>query len=176
MCGRTGQPDRERELEGLELVRREPGRWTDTERYGELARELARLQTPSEAPEPYRFREEVGFPVWGEHLIEPGAMEQMRNAMRGSRSAWPEPLMPDAHLAYGLPVGGVLATEGAIIPYAIGVDIACRMRLSVVDMDPANLDDEAFRDNLKDVVVRNTNFGAPGWRWTTTSAASTTLR
>jgi tRNA-splicing ligase RtcB (3'-phosphate/5'-hydroxy nucleic acid ligase) len=33
-------------------------------------------------------------------------------------------LMPDAHLGYGLPVGGVLATEGAVIPWAVGVDIA----------------------------------------------------
>jgi hypothetical protein len=39
--------------------------------------------------------------------------------------------MADAHLGYGLPVGGVLATEGAIIPYAIGVDIACWMRLTI---------------------------------------------
>ncbi len=41
--------------------------------------------------------------------------------------------MADAHLGYGLLVGGVLATEGAIIPYAIGVDIACRMRLTILN-------------------------------------------
>ena len=38
-------------------------------------------------------------------------------------------LMPDAHLGYGLPIGGVLAVKDAVIPYAVGVDIACRMRL-----------------------------------------------
>src|SRR6185312_15623041 len=38
--------------------------------------------------------------------------------------------MPDAHVGYGLPIGGVLATHEAVIPYAVGVDIACRMRLS----------------------------------------------
>jgi tRNA-splicing ligase RtcB len=38
-------------------------------------------------------------------------------------------LMPDAHLGYGLPVGGVLATEGAVIPWAVGVDIGCGMLL-----------------------------------------------
>ena len=37
-------------------------------------------------------------------------------------------LMPDAHLGYGLPIGGVLATENAVIPYAVGVDIACRYK------------------------------------------------
>ena len=152
-------PERERVLETLEEVRREPLRWTETERYGELARELVRLQTPD--PGPYRFREDAVFPVWGEHLIEPGAMEQMRNAMRLPISV-AGALMPDAHLAYGLPVGGVLATEGAVIPYAIGVDIACRMRLTVVDMDPASLEDGPTRDALKDALLRNTNFGAGG--------------
>ena len=43
-------------------------------------------------------------------------------------------LMPDAHVGYGLPIGGVLATENAVIPYAVGVDIACRMKLTVLDI------------------------------------------
>ena len=51
-------------------------------------------------------------------------------------------LMPDAHVGYGLPIGGVLALEGAVIPYAVGVDIACRMKLSILDMPPATLDDK----------------------------------
>lgn len=42
--------------------------------------------------------------------------------------------MPDAHVGYGLPIGGVLATENAVIPYAVGVDIACRMKMTVLDM------------------------------------------
>ena len=40
--------------------------------------------------------------------------------------------MPDAHVGYGLPIGGVLALDGAVVPYAVGVDIACRMKLSVL--------------------------------------------
>ena len=43
-------------------------------------------------------------------------------------------LMPDAHVDYGLPIGGVLATEGAVIPCAVGMDIACRMKMTVLDM------------------------------------------
>jgi tRNA-splicing ligase RtcB (3'-phosphate/5'-hydroxy nucleic acid ligase) len=42
--------------------------------------------------------------------------------------------MPDAHQGYGLPIGGVLATKNAVIPYAVGVDIACRMRISILDI------------------------------------------
>ncbi|MCF8045161.1 MAG: RtcB family protein [Desulfarculaceae bacterium] len=41
-------------------------------------------------------------------------------------------LMADAHLGYGLPIGGVLATDNAVIPYAVGVDIACRMKMSIL--------------------------------------------
>jgi len=48
-------------------------------------------------------------------------------------------LMPDAHAGYGLPIGGVLATENAVIPYGVGVDIGCRMCLSVFDIDPKEL-------------------------------------
>lgn len=40
-------------------------------------------------------------------------------------------LMPDAHYGYGLPIGGVLATENSVIPYGVGVDIGCRMHLSI---------------------------------------------
>jgi tRNA-splicing ligase RtcB len=69
-------------------------------------------------------------------------------------------LRPDAHLGYGLPVGGVLATEGAVIPWAVGVDIACRMRLSVFEVSPDVLDGR--RDDLAAVLLRNTNFGAGG--------------
>jgi len=42
--------------------------------------------------------------------------------------------MPDAHQGYGLPIGGVLATDNAVIPYAVGVDIACRMKMTVLDL------------------------------------------
>jgi tRNA-splicing ligase RtcB len=48
-------------------------------------------------------------------------------------------LMPDAHSGYGLPIGGVLATENAVIPYGVGVDIGCRMCLSIFDIDPKEL-------------------------------------
>lgn len=36
-------------------------------------------------------------------------------------------LMPDAHVGYGMPIGGILATINAIIPNAVGVDIGCGM-------------------------------------------------
>ena len=65
--------------------------------------------------------------------------------------------MPDAHVGYGLPIGGVLATENAVVPYAVGVDIACRMKLSVLDAPPEWLDSR--RDRLAAALERETRFG-----------------
>ncbi len=68
-------------------------------------------------------------------------------------------LMPDAHVGYGLPIGGVLATRNSVVPYAVGVDIACRMRLSVLDLPPEALDSTHHRDRLIDAIERETRFG-----------------
>ncbi|MER3464078.1 MAG: hypothetical protein C4329_06355 [Chitinophagaceae bacterium] len=48
-------------------------------------------------------------------------------------------LMPDASAGYGLPIVGVLATENAVIPYGVGVDIGCRMCLSIFYIYPKEL-------------------------------------
>lgn len=36
-------------------------------------------------------------------------------------------LMPDTHAGMGMPIGGVIATDGVVIPNAVGVDIGCGM-------------------------------------------------
>ncbi|MEM1185314.1 MAG: RtcB family protein [Planctomycetota bacterium] len=68
-------------------------------------------------------------------------------------------LMPDAHVGYGLPIGGVLATENAVVPYAVGVDIACRVKLSVFDLPAKDLDHESGRDRLTKAIETETRFG-----------------
>jgi len=65
--------------------------------------------------------------------------------------------MPDAHQGYGLPIGGVLATRNSVIPYAVGVDIACRMKLSVLDLPVATLEGQGER--LEKAIERETRFG-----------------
>ena len=80
----------------------------------------------------------IDFNVFGSDHIEAGAMHQMHQAAK-LPIAVAGALMPDAHSGYGLPIGGVLATEGAVIPYGVGVDIGCRMCLSVFDIDPKDL-------------------------------------
>lgn len=73
------------------------------------------------------------FAILGKNL-ESAAIAQMEDAMSLNISM-KGAIMPDAHLGYGLPIGGVLAVKNAVIPYAVGVDIACRMKLSVLNMD-----------------------------------------
>lgn len=75
---------------------------------------------------------------FGSEGIEQGAMHQMYTAAK-LPIAVAGALMPDAHSGYGLPIGGVLATENAVIPYGVGVDIGCRMCLSIFDIDPKEL-------------------------------------
>ncbi len=66
--------------------------------------------------------------------------------------------MPDAHQGYGLPIGGVLATKNAIIPYGVGVDIGCRMALSVFDIPEAHFFEH--RSFYKRELIALTAFGA----------------
>lgn len=59
--------------------------------------------------------------------IEPGALAQARNLANLPFIFKHVALMPDAHEGYGMPIGGVLATNGVVIPNAVGVDIGCGM-------------------------------------------------
>ena len=65
--------------------------------------------------------------------------------------------MPDAHKGYGLPIGGVLATENAVIPYGVGVDIGCRMCMTLYDIPPAFVHQNTGW--LTDILMENTRFG-----------------
>jgi tRNA-splicing ligase RtcB len=102
---------------------------------------------PRDVNAPYR--------IWGENL-EDTAVQQLKNACK-LPVAVSGALMPDAHVGYGLPIGGVLATNDAVIPYAVGVDIACRMKLTVLDLPVTTLADDQAR--LKGALERETRFG-----------------
>lgn len=92
---------------------------------------------------------------WGTDL-DPAAIQQMANSCALPVAA-AGALMPDAHVGYGLPIGGVLATDNAVIPYAVGVDIACRMKLSVYDRKAATL--AGMRDRFANILESETRFG-----------------
>lgn len=125
--------------------------------YAALAQALIPHHTqgkPTERPVSSHMR--APYCSWGTDL-DPKSIEQMEKAcslpisVRGA-------LMPDAHVGYGLPIGGVLATDNAVIPYAVGVDIACRMKLSVLDVPPQMLEDERCAQ-LQRAIETQTKFG-----------------
>lgn len=121
--------------------------------FGELAQRLLAKGgahgnvRPRETPAPHAR--------WGDD-IDAEAAQQMEHACRLPVSV-AGALMPDAHIGYGLPIGGVLAVRGAVIPYAVGVDIACRVKLSVLDLPVSAL--ETQNERLIRALERETRFG-----------------
>ncbi len=70
--------------------------------------------------------ERIPIKLWLDD-IEEGALQQAKNLANLPFSFQHIAVMPDAHFGYGMPIGGVLATEDVIIPNAVGVDIGCGM-------------------------------------------------
>lgn len=141
-----------------------PERFKDDEIFGQLAEAIIEAghapATPKAAHGSYDRAEPLDYRVWGSGIDE-NAQQQMRNACRLPISV-KAALMPDAHMGYGLPIGGVLATDHAVIPYAVGVDIACRMMMTVWDIAPERLQGEI--DRYKKIIEDNTRFGV-GSEW-----------
>ena len=132
----------------VEAVVRAPENFTTDELRGEFASALLKSARPFQpASAPWR--------QWGEGL-EPEALNQMARACQLPISV-AGALMPDAHVGYGLPIGGVLATDNAVIPYAVGVDIACRMKMTVLDLPVRELDRR--RERLIKAIADETRFG-----------------
>ena len=142
-------------------LREDAASMTDDAHFGEIAKMIVDdggvgyyFKQPGDATNYYQ--------VWGAEGIDDGAIKQMNAAVR-LPIAVGGALMPDAHLGYGLPIGGVLATEGAVIPYAVGVDIACRVMMSILPMEindntPDPID--KHEEQLIKVIEKNTRFGA----------------
>lgn len=130
-----------------------PERFVADLTFGEVAKAIAERRP--DVPEYTPRAEAAPYRQWGEDLDE-NSIDQMRwacalpVAVRGA-------LMPDAHVGYGLPIGGVLATKDAVVPYAVGVDIACRVKMTVLDWPVNSLRER--EGALKDALTRETQFG-----------------
>ena len=96
------------------------------------------------------------FSIFGENEIDEQAKFQLYDALK-LPVAVKGALMPDAHSGYGLPIGGVLATENAVIPYGVGVDIGCRMSLSIFDLPASFLKGKDHQ--LEAILKDHTQFG-----------------
>jgi tRNA-splicing ligase RtcB len=132
-----------------------PESFVDHEVLGPIAQLL--MPTP-EVDNPEIPLREVGVPysIYGKENIEKGAIDQMEVAVK-LPVAVAGAIMPDSHQGYGLPIGGVLATDNAIIPWAVGVDIGCRMCLTIYDTGASYIDGN--RGKLINVLKSETFFG-----------------
>ena len=136
-----------------------PESFLDDEVLGALAKELT--EKPAGHGDIPLKENGIPYSIFGAEHIEAGAISQMEVAMRLPVTVAGS-LMPDAHQGYGLPIGGVLATTNAIIPYGVGVDIGCRMALSVFDIPEQHF--YANETRYKRELVTWTKFGA-GKSW-----------
>lgn len=136
---------------------REPERYRDDPNVGAVAAELIGSQGT------LRLDQKAPLKIWGRvgEDFDQQSLNQMENARRLPVSV-AAAMMPDAHVGYGLPIGGVLAARNALIPYAVGVDIACRVKLSVFDLPVTMLDGDAGRDRLTRAIEAETVFGVGG--------------
>ncbi|TYR32600.1 RtcB family protein [Sphingobacterium phlebotomi] len=147
---------REQMLVNFKNVLENPELYLEDAVFKPLADVLLKIDAMEEEMIPLKENPET-YTIYGEENIEDGAKKQMNVAMKLPVTV-AGALMADAHQGYGLPIGGVLATKNAVIPYGVGVDIGCRMALSVFDLPTSYL--EEYPDKLKDLLMKKTRFGA----------------
>ena len=131
-----------------------PAAYADDPDWGETA-EMLLIAQQRELP-PQLRDEPAPLSVWGRELIDEGSFQQISDTARlpiTLRVA----LMPDAHVGYGLPIGGVAALEGAIAPFMVGVDIGCRMHSTIFDRSPIHLKQKA--NHYEQLLMENCYFG-----------------
>jgi tRNA-splicing ligase RtcB len=163
LCGRLhGEGHGKGDMKKLfSSVIEDPEEWSGHKILGEFAEKVIEFEETGPRDEA------VNYSVFGAEGIDHNAKEQMEVACKlpvAVRGA----MMPDAHLGYGLPVGGVLGTKGAVIPWAVGVDIACRMRLTIFDFMPSSEgagilafcgENDSFNKKLSKAIEEETRFG-----------------
>lgn len=138
-----GLPTQKEELlQTLAQVNTTPADYLDHKYWGEAAAALILKMRKEAGPDPIELRSTAApLNVWGRDLIDEKSFDQINDAAR-LPVALRVALMPDAHVGYGIPIGGVVALDGAIAPYMVGVDIGCRMHATIIDRSPIHLDQD----------------------------------
>ena len=140
-------------VQRLKSVLKNPKKYLGDGIFGKIAEELtAPVQIEAKQLETTR----APFTIFGENGIQEEAKHQLYTALK-LPIARAGALMPDGHSGYGLPIGGVLAAKDAVIPYGVGVDIGCRMCLSIYDIPVSYL--EGHKDKYVNMLQQHTKFG-----------------
>lgn len=144
---------KETKLDLLAKILANPTHYKDDSILGKIAQELI---PPVEVEVTPLLEKPLDYTIFGADGIDQNTRRQMNTAMQLPITVGGA-LMPDAHQGYGLPIGGVLAAENAVIPYGVGVDIGCRMCMTLYEM-PKNYIPRN-RTRLKKMLMENTKFG-----------------
>lgn len=144
---------KERILEEAKEVLLHPDKFQGHAIWGKVAEGLVK---PVEVQLQQLKNTRAPFTIYGENEIDEQAKYQLYNALK-LPIAVSGALMPDAHSGYGLPIGGVLATDNAVIPYGVGVDIGCRMCLTIYSMNASYL--KGKQGQLENILSNHTKFG-----------------
>lgn len=146
-------------LELLVNIKNDPEAYLDNELTSKIAEKIIG-KTDGPGFKVFELRDEpVFYKTYGGKGIEASARRQMDLANLLPVSVQGA-LMPDAHMGFGLPIGGVLATDNVVIPYAVGMDIGCRMALSIIDESDSYL--KRYEYQVKQALKNHTHFGMEG--------------
>jgi tRNA-splicing ligase RtcB len=145
----AGAPRGKDAKQRIKAVLADPEKFVDDPQLGDFADAII-------ADRDFVRAQPVSYRTWGEEGIDKESHGQMKQAC-SVPVACGAALMPDAHVGYGLPIGGVLACDNAVIPYAVGVDIACRMKMSILDI-PCQTLEKSFQ-LFQDALEGGTRFG-----------------
>jgi tRNA-splicing ligase RtcB len=137
----------------IEAVVADPESFLNDPHFGPFAQAIISTGGPVEP-----LGEPVAYQTWGAAGIDEPSHAQMRQACTLPMAVGGA-LMPDAHVGYGLPIGGVLALDNAVVPYAVGVDIACRMKLSILDVPAEHLSAANKFEQFRMSLENGTRFG-----------------
>ena len=145
-------------LSTLENIIIHPEDYREDKIWGKLALVLSPTTSDTQS---YELREHpLPYSIYGADSIDQLSIRQMEIAMRLPVTV-AGALMPDGCAGYGLPIGGVLATNShVIIPYAVGKDIACRMSLTILDAEPDYL--KKHHNHAVKALTEHTAFGLDG--------------
>lgn len=149
----------EEKLKVLQTVLLNPENYLNDAVFSPLAVAICGKPKLKSEYEVFALQEQGLLNVFGESEIASNAKQQMEQAMT-LPIALKGALLPDAHHGYGLPIGGVLATKNAVIPFGVGLDIGCRMALSIFDAPVETLKYKAFE--LQKALKQRTHFGNDG--------------
>ena len=96
--------------------------------------------------------EKLPIHIWAEEsdlLGFDNAIAQAKNLANHPLAVDHVALMPDFHVGYGMPIGGVFATRGGVVPNAVGVDIGCGMIALETTLDAGAFTTDEGRETLK---------------------------